>query len=85
MQIERISKKEDLVAIDLLQKEIYHLGAEESLAHHTLVTIFYSGGTIFKATDCLNIIGFSILIFRTDNNNNNQLLHLYRIGVLKSY
>jgi predicted GNAT superfamily acetyltransferase len=84
MEIERVSKKEDLIAIHLLQKEIYQLDAEESLAYHTLVTFFYSGGVILKVTSNLKIIGFSIAILGTDDNNN-QLLHLYMIGVLKTY
>ena len=83
MEIERVSKKEDLIAIHLLQKEIYQLDAEESLAYHTLVTFFYSGGVILKVTSNLKIIGFSIAILGTDDNI--RYLHSYMTGVIKSY
>ncbi|MGK0323460.1 MAG: putative GNAT superfamily acetyltransferase [Psychroserpens sp.] len=83
MEIERVSKKEDLIAIHLLQKEIYQLDAEESLAYHTLVTFFYSGGVILKVTSNLKIIGFSIAILGIDDNI--RYLHSYMTGVLKSY
>lgn len=83
MKIQLLNKKEDLAEIHLLQKEIYHLDAEDSLPYHTLVTLFSSGCLIYKVNDGSKIIGFSILILGTDKNH--QFLHLYMIGVLKSY
>ena len=84
MKIQLLNKKEDLDAIHLLQKEIYHLDAEDSLPYHTLVTLFTSGSLIYKVNDGPKIVGFSILIFGTDNKQH-QFLHLYMIGVLQSY
>lgn len=84
MKIELLTQKEDLAAIHLLQKEIYRLDAEDSLPYHTLVTLFTSGCLIYKVNDGPKIVGFSILIFGKDNTHH-QFLHLYMIGVQKSY
>ena len=84
MKIQLLNQKEDLAAIHLLQKEIYHLDAEDSLPYHTLVTLFASGCLIYKVNDGPKIVGFSILIFGKDNKHD-QFLHLYMIGVLQSY